>query len=193
VPHSAAAVVAPRPRWSPERKAIRAHKMILTALVVTIGGKRDLDRPAASGCRRVQLLTALRCDTGLGLTISRLRTEVTAALASDDEVRAGLARWHDCMAARGYSYSQPAEAMNALAHDVHAGRLSVEDLRKKEIETAVVDTACYLSTGLIEVLAAACERAERAVLARAAGTGSSCAARSTTPWLGPRPCSTAMR
>jgi hypothetical protein len=105
------------------------------------------------------------------LTISRLRTEVTAALAGDDDYRAGLAQWHACMAERGYSYSQPAEAMNALANDFHAGRLSLEDLRKKEIETAVADTACYLSTGLTEVLAAARERAERAVLARAAGTG----------------------
>jgi hypothetical protein len=61
--------------------------------------------------------------------------------------------------------------MNALANDFHAGRLSLEDLRKQEIETAVADTACYVSTGLTEVLAAARERAERAVLARAAGTG----------------------
>ena len=35
----------------------------------------------------------------------------------------------------------------------------------------MADTACYLSTGLTEVLAAARERAERAALARAAGTG----------------------
>jgi len=107
----------------------------------------------------------------LGMTISRLKTEVTAALASDDEVRAGLERWHACMAERGYSYSQPMEAMNALANDFHAGRLNLEDLRKQEIETAVADTACYASTGLTEVLAAARERAERAVLAQAAGTG----------------------
>lgn len=192
MPHSAAAVVAPRPRWSPERKAIRAHKMILTALVVTIG---EAGSGSPSGRRLPTCSAAHSTSMRHGSGIDDLPSEDGGHCGARQRRRGSrgsraVARLHG--GAR-VSYSQPAEAMNALAHDVHAGRLSVEDLRKKEIETAVVDTACYLSTGLIEVLAAACERAERAVLARAAGTGSSCAARSTTPWLGPRPCSTAMR
>jgi hypothetical protein len=103
----------------------------------------------------------------LGSTTLQLHTDIEAELASDAEYRAALDDWRRCMADQGYMFAGPRQAVGVLADGAREGRLTMDELRKAEIATAIADATCYRSAGLIELSAAARERAERAVLARA--------------------------
>src|SRR5262245_40721576 len=77
---------------------------------------------------------------------------------------AGEHAWTD--AAIRMQSPRPPGAMRALGDAYQEGKLSIDELRKREVETAMADSVCYRSTGIGESLAAARERAEQIVLAR---------------------------
>ena len=95
--------------------------------------------------------------------LDHLRASVYEKARLTDEYKAGVERWRSCMRARGFSYSEPGVAADALAEEFESGRLEFEQLREKELAIATAEATCYNAAGLPAVLESARVRAEEQV------------------------------
>jgi hypothetical protein len=55
------------------------------------------------------------------------------------------------MQERGLSYAAPGAAEDVLEKELREGRLSLEELRLKEVDVALADATCFRSAGLAEI------------------------------------------
>jgi hypothetical protein len=101
--------------------------------------------------------------TELVMRVDHLRMEADEKARETPEYRAGVVRWRACMAERGFSYSEPNAAADALAREFQSGRLALEELRKREVEVATAEAGCHAEAGLTAVYEGALARAEAEV------------------------------
>jgi hypothetical protein len=83
------------------------------------------------------------------VAVNALYDDVEAQAAKDTEYLAGLRRWRQCMLERNHPYPLPGAAEVALEGEFREGRLSLDELRVKEVDVALVDASCYVSAGLV--------------------------------------------
>jgi len=92
--------------------------------------------------------------------------EVHRLTEGDRDYLAAVERWRTCMSQRGYDYPRPGAAAVDLGRELHAGKISLEELRPKEIAIATADAECFGQTGLVEVRATVQQRVEQDLAAR---------------------------
>jgi hypothetical protein len=89
---------------------------------------------------------------------------VESLVQADGEYTRARDAWRACMLRRGQSVASSSDASAELLRDFHAGKLTLDTLREREIEIAVADADCFVETGLGPARRAAHERAEREVV-----------------------------
>lgn len=97
----------------------------------------------------------------LTLTMNTLMNVSAADARNDPQVVEALDRWRGCMRERGLSYDAPGAAAGELSAAYHAGKMTMEALRSREIEVASADAECHARAGLGDVVAQAQARAEQ--------------------------------
>jgi hypothetical protein len=86
----------------------------------------------------------------LQVAVNALYDDVEAQAVKDTEYLAGLRRWRQCMLERNHPYPLPGAAEVALEGEFRQGKLSLDELRVKEVDVALVDASCYVSAGLVK-------------------------------------------
>jgi hypothetical protein len=103
-------------------------------------------------------------EIGYGQAI--LRNELLTRADEDPDYKKSLDAWRGCMRARWFDEDQPAAAAKRLAGEYHAGKLSRDELRVREVAVATADAECFLATDIERVRQAAESRAEENLLAQ---------------------------
>jgi hypothetical protein len=93
-----------------------------------------------------------------------LTNEAHARVNNSPEYATALSNWRRCMKEHTMDSEFPGTAAEALKDAYRSGQLSLQELRHRETETAVVDATCYRSAGLPEVV----ERLEQTAQAEVA-------------------------
>jgi len=101
-------------------------------------------------------------EIGYGQTM--IRADLLARADKDPQYNESLHTWRSCMHERGFDDDQPQAASSRLAGEYHGGKLSLDELRTREVAAATADTECYVAAGLERARQAAESRAEAAVL-----------------------------
>lgn len=84
----------------------------------------------------------------LRMRLSEVDESIWNAVQESEAVRAGFARWQDCMRRAGHEYESPDAASQSLADRLAAGTLSMDQLRQEEVAVASADARCQQSTDL---------------------------------------------
>jgi hypothetical protein len=100
----------------------------------------------------------------IGYSQAMIRADLLARADRDPEYNESLHTWRSCMHARGLDDDQPAAAAARLASEYHGGKLSLDELRTREVAVATADTECFVAAGLERARQAAESRAEAEVL-----------------------------
>lgn len=101
--------------------------------------------------------------TELTMMLDVLREEVDERARADPAYGAGVERWRACMSSRGFPYSEPEAAVDALVRETQRGQITGEQLRRREIDVASADADCFREVNLKSSFDEAHARAEAAV------------------------------
>jgi hypothetical protein len=100
----------------------------------------------------------------IGYSQAMIRADLLARADEDPEYNESLHTWRSCMHERGFDDDQPAAAATRLASEYHGGKLSLDELRTREVAVATADTECFVAAGLERARQAAESRAEAEIL-----------------------------
>lgn len=102
----------------------------------------------------------------IGYGQAMLRKELLARADEAAEYKKSLDAWRSCMHQRGFDEDQPASATTRLAGEYHAGKLSLDELRAREVAVATADAECFVAADLRSSRQTAEAQAEEELLAQ---------------------------
>jgi hypothetical protein len=100
------------------------------------------------------------------LQVRSLAIEAQRKAQEDPDYQSGLEVWRGCMAAKGFGYRDSQAAVASLRSELETGRVTLDQLRAREIEVATADADCHQQANLTDAEDVARARAEAEVADR---------------------------
>jgi len=94
------------------------------------------------------------------LATEALNNEIWKAVENSEVYRNALQKWQRCMTSNELNYDYPGQAAGQLVTDYQEGRMTLRELKAREIDVASVDTQCYESSQFAEATELADRQAE---------------------------------
>lgn len=150
------------PAISPSDPSVRER---VVSLPIPGGGAVSWYRDSCLAEARSQLYGDDYEDNELGFGRRELQRELASRIQREPAVAGAADRWRGCMQRRGHQAEHSGEIQKALARDYRAGKLTLEQLREREIAAATADAECFAEAGVGAARRAAQESVEPKLVA----------------------------